>query len=81
MTKIPSRVLNEKMNFMSLSVIDVSVLGYVLIISHAILSPIGLQLLSFVLVGLVTTSLISIRIKHRPKIIRDFLTYKLTKRI
>lgn len=81
MTRIPSRVLNEKMNFMSLSVLDIASLGYVLIIPHSVLSIFGLELFSFVILGVVASLLISIRINHRPKTIRDYLSYKISKRI
>lgn len=81
MTKIPSRVLNEKMNFLSLSVIDIATLGYVLIISNGVLSIFGLELFSFVILGITTSGLISIRLKFRPKSIRDYLSFLASKRI
>lgn len=81
MTKTPSRILNEQTTFLGLSVLDLAGLGYMLIISHAILSNFKVELLSFVLVGFLLFLLIGIRSKYRAKIIRDYLAFKLTKRI
>lgn len=77
----PSRILNEKPGFLGLQVTDLIILGYMLILSHSILSVIDLELLSFVITGLVAFLLISIRMSHRPKTVRDYLVYKLTKNI
>lgn len=81
MKRIPSRILNEKPGFLGLDVFDLTVLGYTLILSHSILSQIGLELLSFVVAGLLGFFLIGIRMSHRPKVIRDFVQSKLIKKI
>ena len=81
MTRKPSRILNEQTTFLGLTVLDLAGLGYTLIISHSLLAKLQLEILSFVIAGLLLFSLIGIRAKHRPKIIRDYLTYSLTKRI
>lgn len=79
--KTPSRILNEKPAFLGLEVSDLAIVGYLLIITHSLLSPLGLELLSFPVVGIVTFLLVGIRLKNRPKIIRDFLISKMTDRI
>lgn len=81
MKKKPSRILNEQTTFLGLTVLDLAGLGYALIISHSLLSTFNLELLSFVLVGSILFLLIGIRSKYRAKTIRDYLTFKLTKRI
>ena len=81
MTKKPSRILNEQTTFLGLSVLDLAGLGYVLIISHSLLSKFKAELLSFVIVGFLLFLLIGIRSKYRAKTIRDYLTFKLTKKI
>lgn len=81
MTKTPSRILNEKMSFLSLSVIDIAGLGYLLIVTHRLLEPFGVELISFVILGVSAATLISIRIKYRSKTIRDYLSFKLSKKI
>lgn len=81
MMKTPSRILNERTSFLGLSVLDLAGLGYSLIISHTILSKLGFELLSFVFVGILLFFLIGVRSKYRAKTIRDYLAFKLTKRI
>ena len=81
MTKSPSRILNEQTTFLGLSVLDLAGLGYFLIISHSLLSMLNAELFSFVLVGFLLFLLIGIRSKYRAKTIRDYLAFKLTKRI
>lgn len=79
--KTPSRILNEKPAFLGLEVSDLAIVGYLLIITHSLLRPLGLELLSFPIVGIVTFFLVGIRLRNRPKIIRDFLISKMTDRI
>lgn len=79
--KTPSRILNEKPAFLGLEVTDLAVVGYLLIITHSLLTPLGLELLSFPLVGVITFFLVGIRLRNRPKIIRDFLISKMTNKI
>lgn len=81
MTKTPSRTLNEQTTFLGLTVLDLASLGYALIITHSLLSSFNLELLSFVIVGFLLFLLIGIRSKYRAKTIRDYLNFKLTKRI
>lgn len=81
MNKIPSRILNEKPGFLGLTVIDFAVLGYFLILSHEALASISFELLAFPLTGLLTVFLVGVRLKYRPKVIRDYFLYKLTNRI
>ena len=81
MTKTPSRVLNEKMNFMALSLVDIAGLGYFLIITHSLLAPFKIELFSFAVTGITAMTLISIRIKQRPKIIRDFVGFAISRKI
>lgn len=81
MTKKPSRILNEQTTFLGLTVLDLAGLGYVLIITHSLLSKFNIELLSFALVGFLLFLLIGVRSKYRAKTIRDYLTFKLTKRI
>lgn len=81
MKKIPSRILNEKPGFLGLTVIDFAVLGYFLILIHGLLSKIGFELLAFPLSGVFTVFLISVRLKHRPKVIRDYFLFKVNSHI
>lgn len=74
-TKYPSRVLNEKPGFLGLSVFDFAVLGYFLILTHTVLTHFTLELLAFPLSGLVTVFLINVRLKNRPKVIRDYFFF------
>ena len=80
MTKMPSRILNEKMGLFGLSVLDLAGIGYILIFSNQALSKFKLELLSFVIAGFAFVSLFTIRLKFRAKFIRDFISYKLSKR-
>lgn len=72
-----ARLLNERPGWLGLSVWDLGALGYVLIISHAVLRPFGLELLAFLIAGAAFLILLRIRLKSRPKTIRDFLKSKL----
>lgn len=81
MTKKPSRILNEQTTFLGLTVFDLAVLGYTLIILHSVLSKINLEILTFGFIGVLTFALIGIRAKYRPKTIRDYLSHLLTKKI
>lgn len=81
MKRVPSRLLNERPGIMGLSVIDIGIIGYSLIFSHSLLSQFGLELLSFPFAGILTIGLVGIRIKHRPKIIRDYILFHFSKRI
>ena len=81
MTKTPSRILNEKSGFLGLSPFDIGIIGYSLIAFNQALSPIGLELLAFPMAAATGIAILQIRLNHRPKIIRDYLSYHLTKRI
>lgn len=69
------RVLNERSGFLGLSVFDLAFLGYTLILLNSLLCTVGLELLSFVIVGLLSFLLIHIRLTKRPKYIRDVLKF------
>lgn len=76
-----ARLLNERPGWLGLSVWDLGALGYVLIISHSLLRPLGLELLAFLTAGVAFLILLQIRLKSRPKTIRDSLRSKLGPRI
>jgi hypothetical protein len=69
-----SRFLNEKSGFMGLSPLDFAGLGYALVIFHSVLSKFGVDILAFVLVAVLGYGLVSVRLRFRKKVIRDFLT-------
>ncbi|MBC7429993.1 MAG: hypothetical protein H7336_15370 [Bacteriovorax sp.] len=75
-----SRLLNEKSGFFGLSVLDLGLIGYFLILTHSVLSMIGLELLSFVFTSIVAVLLIHVRLTQRKHIIRDFLKFYFTKK-
>lgn len=68
-----SRLLNERSGWLGLSIWDLSAIGYILIISHLLLESVGLELLSFLVAGISAGALINIRLRSRPKTIRDYL--------
>ena len=57
---------------MGLSPLDLAALGYALVILHSWLSMYGLDFVSFILVAVLGYALISIRLRFRRKVIRDF---------
>lgn len=67
------RLLNERPGWLGLSFWDMGGVGYFLLLSHALLKHFGLELLAFVLTGIALILLLKIRLKNRPKTIRDFL--------
>ncbi|MFZ3231730.1 MAG: hypothetical protein WA160_16095 [Pseudobdellovibrio sp.] len=69
------RILNEKTGFLGLTVVDLGVVGYFLISVHSLLSLINLELVAFLLTGILSVLLIQVRLTQRPKIIRDFFKY------
>lgn len=73
-----ARLLNERPGWLGLSVWDLGLIGYVLIIFHSILEPWGLELLSFVVAAGAFIFLLKVRLKHRPKTIRDQIRNALT---
>lgn len=79
MTVRPSRFLNEKSGWMGLSVWDLASLSYVLVFMHSALRHTGWEILSFGIVGLISFFLIQVRLRERPKAIRDCLLYLLRK--
>lgn len=81
MKKVPSRILNEKPGFLGLTVIDFAVLGYFLILVHGVLGKTGFELLAFPLSGAFAIFLIGVRLKHRPRVIRDYFLFKVFRRI
>lgn len=72
-----ARLLNERVGWWGLSVFDLAALGYFLIILNSLLKPYGLELLAFPVIGLAFIFLLSIRLKSRPKTIRDFIKSKM----
>lgn len=76
----PSRFLNEKSGFLGLSVFDLAALGYALVFIHPFCAARGLDILAFVAIGILAYFLVSLRLRHRPKTIRDFLFLQLSKR-
>ena len=70
-----SRILNEKSGFFGLGVLDLAGLGYFLILTHSIFEKMNLEILSFLITGILTVILIQIRLTQRQKFIRDFLKY------
>lgn len=76
----PSRILNEKSGFLGLSVFDLAVLSYLLVAIHSILFPFGLEVVAFLIVGLIGYGLVAVRLRHRKKTIRDFVRARFLKR-
>ena len=72
----PSRFLNEKSGFMGLSVWDMAVLGYLLVLLQTFLGPLGFDWVSFSLTAFAGYLLVSIRLRRRRKTIRDFLLFQ-----
>lgn len=70
-----SRILNEKSGFMGLGVLDLAGLGYFLILTHTLFEKMNLEIMSFLITGVLTVLLIQIRLTQRPKFIRDLLKY------
>lgn len=75
-TYTSSRILNERSGFLGLTVIDLIVLTYVLIVAHKLCG-----LAAFPIVGVIAFFLVSIRLRSRSKVIRDFVTYHLNGRV
>jgi hypothetical protein len=76
-----ARLLNERPGWLGLSVWDLGGIGYVLIISNALLRPWGLELLSFLIAGLAFLILLQVRLRSRPKTIRDYLKSKMKSKV
>lgn len=76
----PSRFLNEKSGFLGLSVWDMAILGYLLVIAHGALQPLGFDWLAFVICAIAGYLLVSIRLRFRRRTIRDFLLFQLKSR-
>lgn len=68
----PLRILNEPSGVLGLSSLDLCFVGYLLVVSHTALEPLGLGYLAFLVVGLSAYALVAIRLRLRSKIIRDF---------
>ncbi len=69
--KQPLRILNERSGFFGLLVVDLAVLGWLLIFSHALLEKIQLGYLALLIAGFNAVVLIAVRLRYRRKIIRD----------
>ena len=76
MTVTPSRSLNEKSGFLGLTPLDLACLGYLLVFSNGLFTSVGLDWVSFIITGMAAYVLISLRLKFRKKVIRDFLKYQ-----
>lgn len=76
----PARFLNEKSGFWGLSVWDLAALGYLLVSSHSAFSHFDLEVLAFLFTGIIAFGLIGLRLKHRPKTVRDYLKFQLSSR-
>ena len=77
MKSSPSRLLNEKVNFFGLSIWDIAGIGYSLILFNSFLEKFGFELLAFPIVGVLAWLLVQVRLKYRPKVIRDFIKHNL----
>lgn len=71
------RLLNERPGWLGLSFWDIAGLGYFLLFSHAVCEGLGIEILSFILTGVLFLGLLKVRLSSRPKTIRDFLRSKL----
>lgn len=69
--KQPLRILNEPPAFFGLSIFDLAGLGWCLVLSHSLLEPMGLGLLSLLLTAFAAAALATLRMRYRRKIIRD----------
>lgn len=76
----PSRLLNEKSGFLGLSVFDLTIVTFTLVMSHAFFEKIGLGILSFLVAGVVLIALMAVRFGYRRKVIRDFLKFHFSMR-
>lgn len=72
-----ARLLNERSGWLGLSVWDLGAVGYVLVISNTLLTSTGFELLSFLIAGAFFLGLLQIRLRSRPKTIRDLMRSKL----
>ncbi|QDK37917.1 hypothetical protein DOE51_10140 [Bdellovibrio sp. NC01] len=68
-----ARLLNERSGWLGLSVWDLAIVAYTLIIANSLLQPFGFELLAFPIAGIALLFLVNIRLKSRPKTIRDYL--------
>lgn len=78
--KQPLRILNEPPSFFGLSILDLAGLGWCLVISHAVLEPLGLGIISLLFTSFVAAALATLRIRYRRKIIRDAVRMVLSRR-
>ncbi len=70
-----SKILNKKSSFFGLGSLDFLFLSLVYIVSQMIFFPLGLEVLSFVIVILTLLILMPLRLKYRKKLIRDGVFY------
>ncbi len=75
-----SRLLNERSGWLGLGIWDLVVIVYTMIASNAVLQLFGLELLIFPIGGIVFLLILNIRLKSRPKTIRDYLRSKLPRK-
>lgn len=65
-----SRLLNEKSGWMGLHAFDLSVLGYLLVVTFELIGVFG-----FFVTGFAALLLVKLRLSHREKSIRDYVYY------
>lgn len=73
----PSRILNEKSGFLGLSAFDMAIVGYVLVLLHSMLDPLGMTWLSFLGAAVFAYGLVAVRLRFRPRSIRDYFLHRI----
>ena len=76
----PSRHLNERAGFLGLSIWDLAVLAYFLVLSQSVLASFHVDWIAFLATLFVGYVLVSVRLKFRPKAIRDAAKFQLSSR-
>lgn len=71
------RLINERTGWYGLSVWDIAGIGYFLVLCHSILEPLGVGFIAFLVTGVLFLGLLSVRLRSRPKTIRDYLRSKI----
>lgn len=79
MYKQPSRILNESSQVLGLNANDLLCVGASFLIFQQIFVPFELELIPLLLLFIETIILITIRLKYRRKIIRDYGKFVFTK--
>jgi|GEM_PF-4596874 len=79
MKQIPSRVLNENSVMLGLNQNDLIALAGSFYFLQLAFHPFNMDILSVIGTALTAVLLISLRLRFRRRLIRDFVSYKLTK--